>query len=158
MRKLVITGGYATELLEFAKETFNDVPFLVMMKVASPRVYGVGFRRYAIRSPFRCDVFTYRGCPICLVAPNTTLPESVTPGRASTATRLSLTLPGVRHSLTGLPRASTTAWIFVSLPPLESPMFWFLSAFSAPFLRLLHVGALCRRCCLWTRLAYLRLW
>lgn len=37
--------------------------------------------------------------------------------------------PGVKEKPTGLPKASTTAWILVISPPRERPMAWFSPAF-----------------------------
>ena len=88
------------------------------------------------------------------LSPKTILPVIVKSERTATATVQSLILPGVRYSFTGLPSASTTAWILVFLPPRESPISWFVSAFWAPFLPLPRVGEPYRRYYQWKHLAY----
>lgn len=58
------------------------------------------------------------------------------------ATGASPRCPGVIRSAIGRPQPSTTAWIFVDLPPRERP----IASASAPFFRQQQTGALLRWC------------
>lgn len=118
MGQFVVTGGEATKLLEPIEESLDEVSRLVAMPVdvalrepmASGRNDGLSARGF--------DGRDQRIAVVSLVGHN----RSGWDGRHEGRALRDIGDLAVRINRTGLPSASTVAWIFVVSPPRDRPI------------------------------------
>ena len=126
-RGLVVAGGDGTKLLEFGEEVLDEVTRLVDVLVVvarqSPVCLGRDHRRFAGRSQRRDDPLV--GIERFVGDQRVGLHR----GQEVVGADQIMRSPPVRKKLTGLPSASTRAWILVLNPPRDRPIAWSSPAF-----------------------------
>ena len=126
-RGLVVAGGDGTELLEFGEEVLDEVTRLVDVLVVVARQSPVCLGGITAIFPAAASGAMTRSS-----ASNALSAISVSAcieGRRWSAPTRSCASPPVRKKLTGLPSASTRAWILVLNPPRDRPIAWSSPAF-----------------------------
>ena len=126
-RGFVVARCDCPELLELAEEILDEVPrlveFLVVVALYRPITPGRDYR----------DLVAAASSSITRASASKALSASKVPtarsGKKASAPRRSCACPGVSRKLTGLPRASTKAWILVLSPPLLRAIAWSASFF-----------------------------
>src|ERR1700730_9727960 len=118
--ELVVSGGDATEVLEPAEESFDDISAFVGVLVDSLDVDTfvlLGMTGFAPRR----TISPRRSSPSYPLSARSALMGGAS-ARTSGAAAISASWPGVRCRTTGRQSGSLSAWIFVVRPPRERPI------------------------------------
>ena len=117
--ELVVACGDGAKVLEFVEETLDEMAFTIEREVAIPRRFAIGFWRNRRGDFSLSESVNQRIGVVSLVAKQGLRISAVDQLlRASQIVGLSWR----EDQLTGLPKASTSAWILVVSPPRDRPI------------------------------------
>ena len=119
VRELVVASGESPVLLEFAEEPLDEIALTIEGEISLAGLAAIGFRRDDGRDAALGERRDQGVGVVPLAARNA---SGSTWSSNGTACVMSCAWPGVSDSATGLPSASTMAWILVVSPPRDLPM------------------------------------
>ena len=127
--KLVVTSKYPAKPLEFLEKALHQMSLLVGMPIDWPRIRVIAFGRNRIGGFLRINILPDRFRSIRLIAKDVAPCDFYLPEQGIACIE-SWSLPELSRKASGLPSPSTKVWIFVFLPPLDTPTALFSDFFS----------------------------
>jgi hypothetical protein len=140
--RLIVAGRNGPVLLELTIEVLHEVTRLVHFLVVRARDFSITLGRMTGFFPAASRGSMTRSSASKALSANKV--SACIWGRSASAPSRSWACPAVRKKASGLPRASTMAWIFVLNPPLLRPIAWSSPSF---FERRRCADAHARWCC-----------
>ena len=117
--EFVIAGGDGTKVLEFVEEALDEVALAIEHEITTARTLRLALGGITGAMSRRSSA-SMKGSASKALSPSTA-PGSTDSSSGSAQVR-SCACPGVSITSTGLPSASTRAWILVVSPPRERPI------------------------------------